>query len=166
MSSKEYISGFTTNPTLMRKAGVLNYSMFAKQVLSKVTDKPVSFEVFTDDLNEMKKQGEKIASWGNNVYVKIPITNTLGKSTAPVLEHLSNLKIKVNVTAIMNVAQVKTAVSALNPNTPNYISIFAGRIAYTGIDPVPIIEESLESLNASSKMIWASPREIIEFISS
>lgn len=163
MASKPYISGLTTNPTLMRKAGVTNYTAFAKQVLDTITKKPISFEVFSDDIEEMKIQGEKIASWGENVYVKIPITNTLGESTCSVVKHLSNKGIKVNVTAVMLESQVMEIMKVLDASVPSYVSLFAGRIADTGRNPVPIVINCLDmiSQNSNSELIWASPRELL-----
>ena len=163
MASKPYISGLTTNPTLMRKAGINDYIDFAKKVLSVITAKPISFEVFSDDLNEMITQGEKIASWAENVYVKIPVTNSLGESTCTVVEHLSNKGIKVNVTAVMLENQVTEIIKVLDPAVPSYVSLFAGRIADTGRDPVPIVRNCVEiiSQNSNSELIWASPRELL-----
>ena len=163
MASKPYISGLTTNPTLMRKAGITDYSKFAKDVLREITTKPISFEVFSDDLEEMKIQGEKIASWGHNVNVKIPITNTHGISTTSVVEYLSNIGVSVNVTALMTPKQVLEATEVINSNTPSYISVFAGRIADTGRDPIPMMQESLQIMkkNENLKLIWASPRELL-----
>jgi transaldolase len=163
MAAKPFISGLTTNPTLMRKSGITNYEKFAKDVLYEIKDKPVSFEVFSDQLEEMKTQGKKIASWGENVYVKIPITNTRGESTKPVVQHLAENGIKVNVTAIMTTEQVSGIVEVLNPIVPSYISVFAGRIADTGRDPVPIMKKCVEIISQSKKMelIWASPRELL-----
>jgi transaldolase len=163
MASKSYIAGLTTNPTLMQKAGIQSYEKFAKDVLAEIPDKPISFELFSDDLEEMKTQGEKIASWGNNVFVKVPVTNTLGVSTQPVLRHLSAQGIKLNVTALMVSQQVEQVLEALNPNVESYISIFAGRIADTGRDPIPVMQESLKIMkkNENTKLIWASPRELL-----
>jgi transaldolase len=163
MASKSYISGLTTNPTLMRKAGINDYTEFAKKVLNEITTKPISFEVFSDNLEEMKTQGEKIASWAENVYVKIPITNTLGQNTCSVVEHLNKKGIKVNVTAIMLESQVTEIMKVLNPSVPSYVSLFAGRIADTGRDPVPIVRNCVEiiSQNPKSELIWASPRELL-----
>jgi transaldolase len=163
MSSKSYIKGLTTNPTLMRKAGITNYKVFATEVLSLITQKPISFEVFSDDLDEMKRQGLEIASWGKNVYVKIPVTNTLGISTIPVISYLTNQGVKVNVTAVMTTKQVETVANALNPKTPSYLSVFAGRIADTGRNPEPIMMEVLDILRniENCELIWASPRELL-----
>jgi len=166
MSEKSYISGLTTNPTLMRKAGVLNYRKFARDVLTEIQSKPISFEVFSDDLTEMKNQALEIASWGENVYVKIPISNTLGLSTSDVVYELTRAGVKVNVTAIMTTNQVEEIAASLNPKIPSYISVFAGRIADTGRDPIPTLKKSLEILqtNALAELIWASPRELLNVI--
>jgi transaldolase len=163
MANKPYISGLTTNPTLMKKAGIKNYSAFAKQVLQEIKNKPISFEVFSDDLELMKKQGETIASWGDNVFVKVPITNTLGNTTKPVIEYLTRNNVKVNVTALMTEIQVGDVLDALNPKVESYISVFAGRIADTGRNPIPIMEKSLQMLaiHEKSQLIWASPRELL-----
>lgn len=163
MASKPYIQGLTTNPTLMRKSGVSDYVSFAKTVLNEIKDKPISFEVFSDELEEMKIQAEKIASWGENVYVKIPICNTRGESTRSVVEFLVNNGIKVNVTALMTEVQVNEVAKVLNRDVPSCVSVFAGRIADTGRDPLPIMEESLSILtsNPNTELIWASPRELL-----
>jgi transaldolase len=163
MNSNPLIKGLTTNPTLMRKAGVTNYKEFAIEVLNHVKGKPISFEVFSDDLEEMKYQGDQIASWGNNVYVKIPIMNTLGTPTTPVIEYLVNRGVKVNVTAIMTTKQVKEVTNVLRPDIPSYVSVFAGRIADTGRDPLKVMSESIQILkeSANAELIWASPREIL-----
>lgn len=163
MARKPYISGLTTNPTLMKKAGITNYKEFAKSALAEIKTLPISFEIFSDDNESMKKQGEIIASWGENVFVKIPITNTHGVSTKPVVSYLSRIGVKVNVTALMSVNQVKEILDALNPEVENYISVFAGRIADTGRNPIPIMEECIELLriNKKSELIWASPRELL-----
>lgn len=166
MSEKSYISGLTTNPTLMRKAGVLNYRKFARDVLTEIQSKPISFEVFSDDLIEMRNQALEIASWGDNVYVKIPISNTLGLSTAEIVYELTAAGVKVNVTAIMTLNQVEEIAASLNSKIPSYISVFAGRIADTGRDPIPTLRKSLEILqqNSSVELIWASPRELLNII--
>jgi transaldolase len=163
MNSKPYIAGLTTNPTLMRKAGVTDYKEFATKVLSMITVKPISFEVFSDDLKEMERQALEISGWGNNVFVKIPITNTLGVSTAPVIENLVKQGVKVNVTALMTTGQVQTVSNVLDPTLPSYVSVFAGRIADTGRNPEPIMTESLKILkqNKNTELIWASPRELL-----
>jgi len=166
MASKKHIAGLTTNPTLMNKAGVTDYVRFAHQILSEVPDKPISFEVFSDDLEEMRIQAEKISSWGENVYVKIPITNTRAQSTAPLIRHLTELGIKVNITAIMTINQVEAITEVLNPKVNSFVSIFAGRIADTGRDPIPVIKRTLEilSINSNAEIIWASPRELLNVI--
>ena len=163
MASKPYISGLTTNPTLMNKAGIKDYVTFAKKVIQEIPNKSISFEVFSDTLDEMISQGEEIASWGQNVYVKIPITNTLGISTTSVVKKLSDQGVKVNVTAVMTNQQVQKIIDVLNPNYESYISVFAGRIADTGRDPMPIMQESLKiiSSNKNVELIWASPRELL-----
>lgn len=162
LNRNSLVKGFTTNPTLMRVAGVTNFEEFSKQMLGYVS-KPISFEVFSDDLDEMTSQALKIASWGPNVYVKIPIMNTRGYSTKSVIEKLVGEKIKVNITAIMDSSQVAEIIEVLNPVIPSYISVFAGRIADTGRDPLPILERSLEimSENPLAELIWASPREVL-----
>jgi transaldolase len=166
MASQPHIAGLTTNPTLMNKAGVSNYVQFAREVIKEISDKPISFEVFSDDLDEMRKQAEKISSWGDNVYVKIPISNTQGESTSTLVKHLTDLGIKVNVTAIMTSIQVEKVFESLNPKTKSYVSLFAGRIADTGRDPIPVIKDCLKilSANSNSELIWASPRELLNVI--
>jgi len=161
-----YIKGFTTNPTLMRKAGVANYTKFAKNVLREITDKPVSFEVFSDDFIEMERQGLEMANWGENVYVKIPVTNTKGASTNSVIERLVIQGCKVNVTAIMTIKQVKEVSAVISPLVPSYISIFAGRIADTGRIPEEIIAPSLLQLSdlPLTELIWASSRELLNIV--
>jgi transaldolase len=163
MNSKKYIKGLTTNPTLMRKAGISDYKEFSLKVLREVRDKPISLEVFSDDLSEMQRQGLEIASWANNVYVKVPITNTKGESTARVIDFLVSNEVKVNVTAVMTLKQVESIVNNLNPDIPSYVSVFAGRIADTGVDPIPVIKGALEiiSSNRNVELIWASPRELL-----
>ena len=163
MAANTSISGLTTNPTLMRKAGITNYVEFAHLVLREIQKKPISFEVFSDELIEMKNQGEKIASWGENVFVKIPITTTKGLSTESVVSYLVSLGIKVNVTAVMTVDQVKHIADFLDPCIPSYISVFAGRIADTGVDPVPLVSECLQVIKEKPgcQLIWASPRELL-----
>ena len=163
MAAKPFISGLTTNPTLMKKAGITDYVKFAKDVLNEIQDKPVSFEVFSDELEEMKMQGERIASWGENVYVKIPITNTRGESTKPVVKYLADKGVKVNVTALMTKTQVVGILEVLNPDVESYVSVFAGRIADTGRDPMPIMRDCVQMLkqNRKSELIWASPRELL-----
>ena len=163
MYSKSYIKGLTTNPTLMRKANILDYKVFCKDILKSINDKPISFEVFSDDFSEMERQALEIASWGENVYVKIPITNTKQEGCFKLLEKLGRNDVKLNITAIMTIEQIKQTIDVLNPNVPSYISVFAGRIADTGRDPIPIMSEAIEILkkNSKSELIWASPREIL-----
>ena len=163
MAGKDYIKGLTTNPSIMRKAGITDYRLFAKEVLKKITDKPVSFEVFSDDLTEMKRQALEIASWGENVYVKIPITNSIGLPTVSIIEDLTAQGCRINVTAVFTLAQVSSVFPALKSDIPSYVSIFAGRIADTGRDPVPIIKKAQEMLSDlnSCEIIWASPRELL-----
>jgi len=163
LSNVNYIKGFTTNPSLMKKAGILDYKEFAVSLLSKIKDKPISFEVFSDDLIEMEKQAEEIASWGKNVNVKIPITNTKKVSTIPIIEKLSNKGIECNITAIFTVDQLKGVIDVLNNNTPAILSVFAGRIADAGINPEKIMIQSVNLVKAKpkSEILWASTREII-----
>jgi transaldolase len=163
MSTKPQISGLTTNPTLMRKAGITDYVNFAKEALKEIRNKPISFEVFSDEMDEMIRQAEKIASWGENVYVKIPITNTRGESTQSVIKYLTENGVKVNVTAIMTVNQIDSVINSIFPGVSSYISVFAGRIADTGRDPIITIKESLVKIqeNQNLELIWASPRELL-----
>lgn len=160
------ISGFTTNPTLMKKAGVTDYVAFAKDILSHIPDKPISFEVFSDEFDEMERQALEIASWGNNVYVKIPITNTKGESSVPLITSLSEKGVKVNVTAMFPVEQVQSVIPGLSKGPGGYVSVFAGRIADAGLDPVPIMQEVLELIKDYPKieLIWASPRELYNVV--
>ncbi|MCL5257652.1 MAG: transaldolase [Patescibacteria group bacterium] len=160
---KPYIKGFTTNPTLMRKAGIENYEAFAKDILSLIKDRPVSFEVFSDEFSEMERQAKIIASWAKNVYVKIPITNTKGLSSFEVVKNLSNDGIKLNITAIFTPKQVKHIAAALASGVPSIISVFAGRVADTGVDPVPLMKECKEILKdyPDAELLWASPRELL-----
>jgi transaldolase len=163
MYNKSFIKGLTTNPTLMKKAGIKDYEAFAKDILQDVKDKSISFEVFSDDLDEMEKQALKIATWAKNVYVKIPVTNTKGVPTYSLIKKLSDGGVKVNVTAIMTLEQVRDVVLSLNDNVPSYVSVFAGRIADTGVDPVPLMSAAVKitSLKAKAEVIWASPRELL-----
>jgi len=160
------IKGFTTNPTLMNKAGIKSYESFARQVIEAIPDKPISFEVFADDLDTMLHQAIKIASWGENVNIKIPITNTQGEFTGPIIKELSEQNIQLNITAIFTVNQVKNVVANLSSNTPAIISVFAGRIADTGVDPIPIMADCLKILESRPKaeLLWASPRELLNII--
>lgn len=163
MAVNAAISGFTTNPTLMRKAGVVDYKDFAKRVLEIVPEKPVSFEVFSDDFMMMERQAIEIASWGKNVNVKIPVTNTKGEFCGPLVKKLANAGVQVNVTAVMTLDQVQRVTAELNPNIPAIVSVFAGRIADTGRDPLPIMAKSVEILKTKprAELIWASPRELL-----
>lgn len=155
------VTGFTTNPSLMKKAGISSYIGFAKEVLAKITDYPVSFEVFADDLASMEKEAEKIASLGDNVYVKIPVTTSTGESTCPLIQKLSAKGIKLNVTAIFTIEQAQAVVDHLTAGVPAIVSVFAGRIADTGVDPMPIMEEALRICRQKEgvELLWASPRE-------
>jgi transaldolase len=157
------ISGFTTNPTLMRKAGISDYERFAKGVLAAIPDRPISFEVFSDDFEEMERQALKIASWGDNVFVKVPVTNTRGDSAKTLICRLSGRGVKLNVTALMTLNQVMEVSRAMNSGPAGYVSVFAGRIADTGRDPIPIMSEAVEILEqcGNLKLIWASPREVL-----
>jgi transaldolase len=158
-----YIHGVTTNPTLMRKVGLTDYETFARAVLKEVKTKPISFEVFSDDFSEMRRQALKIHGWQNNVYVKLPITNTTGESTVPLIEQLVAERVKLNITALLTSRQVKAVAAALDPNVPAVVSVFAGRIADTGVDPLPIMRESVEILRRLPKaeLLWASVREVL-----
>lgn len=157
------IKGFTTNPTLMRVAGITDYEAFAHDILKVVTDRPISFEVFADEFGEMERQALKIAAWGKNVYVKIPVTNTRRESSMKLIQKLSHSGVKVNVTAIMTLDQVRDSVAALGGGAPSVVSVFAGRIADTGRDPIPIMAESVKMLSPhpTMELIWASPRELL-----
>jgi transaldolase len=163
MYGKPYIKGFTTNPTLMRKAGISDYRAFAKQVLQAIPDRPISFEVFSDEFGEMERQAREIALWGANVYVKVPVTNTKREPAFDLIRRLSTDGIKLNVTALMTLAQVGAVARALDPATPACVSVFAGRIADTGVDPVPLMTEAVKRLGIVPKaeLIWASPRELL-----
>ena len=163
MYSKPFIKGLTTNPTLMKKAGITDYKAFCKDILSVIDDKPLSFEVFSDDFSEMEKQAMEIASWGENIYVKIPITNTKQEACYPLVKKLAAEKVKLNVTAIMTLDQVNKVVANLQPGVPSYVSVFAGRIADTGVDPVPLMKKAVQALKVApaSELIWASPRELL-----
>jgi transaldolase len=161
------IAGFTTNPTLMWKAGITDYADFAQRLLSRITDKPISFEVFADDEVSMRPQAHQIAKWGPNAYVKIPITNTEGDSMVPLVRELSESGVKVNVTAIMTPAQVEMVSAAVAEGAPSNISVFAGRIADAGVDPVPLMARCVEIMRETApraEMIWASPREILNLV--
>jgi transaldolase len=163
MYAKPYIKGLTTNPTLMKKAGIADYRAFCKDILTHIKDKPLSFEVFSDDFAEMERQAIEIAGWGDNVYVKIPVTNTKRETCYELVKKLGLQEVKMNVTAIMTMVQIRDVVAALNPNVPSYVSVFAGRIADTGRDPVPMMAAAVEMLKVApaAELIWASPRELL-----
>jgi transaldolase len=163
MRQLSHIKGFTTNPTLMKKAGVTDYEAFAKQVLPETGGKPISFEVVSDDFAEMKRQALRLHALGSNVYVKIPVTNTQGEPAYPLVRELSAAGVKINVTAILTLQQVRLAAHALSPATPGIISVFAGRIADTGRDPMPVMRRSKKLLRSRPKaeLLWASPRELL-----
>jgi transaldolase len=157
------IKGFTTNPTLMRKAGITDYESFGRDLLARVPNRPVSLEVFADEFDEMERQALTIASWGKNANVKIPVTNTKGAFAGPLIRSLSNQGVVLNVTAIMSPQQVRAVADALSPDVPAIISVFAGRVADTGRDPVPLMQTCLEALRDRPKaeLLWASPRELL-----
>lgn len=161
--AKPYIKGLTTNPSLMKKAGIRDYEAFARDILETVTAKPISFEVLSDDFAEMRRQALKIRSWGDNVYVKVPITNARGESALSVVRDLSREGVKLNVTALLTLAQVRATVDALDPAVPAVVSVFAGRIADTGTDPMPIMREALAALapRPQAQLLWASTREVL-----
>ena len=163
MAAKPYVKGLTTNPTLMRKAGISDYKAFALDVLKDIKDKPISFEVFSDNFEEMERQAIQIAGWAENVYVKIPVTNTNREPAYALVQRLSKRGIKLNVTAIMTLAQVRKVAESLDPAVPSYVSVFAGRIADTGRDPVPLMAAAVELLREipQAELIWASPRELL-----
>jgi len=163
MYQNHRIAGFTTNPTLMRKAGISNYKDFAKDLLKTIKDKPISFEVFADKFTEMEWQALEIAGWGENIYVKIPVMNTKGEYSYDLIEKLSRSGVRLNITAIMTLDQVKKVSYAVIEGPSSFISVFAGRIADTGVDPVPLMQESLKLLNSApnAELLWASPREVL-----
>jgi transaldolase len=163
MYAKPYIKGFTTNPTLMRKAGIQDYEAFARDIVAAIPDRPISLEVFADDFSEMERQARLIARWGENVYVKIPITNTRSEASEGLVQRLSHEGVKMNVTALMTLAQVRSTAAAIHGGAPACVSVFAGRIADTGIDPMPMMKEAVGILseNPVAELIWASPRELL-----
>lgn len=163
MYRKPFVKGFTTNPTLMRKAGVSDYRGFAREILHAIPDRPISFEVFSDEFDEMERQAREIATWGSNVYVKIPVTNTRREPAYDLVHTLSHEGVKVNVTAMLTLDQVRSVAGALRGGAPSCVSVFAGRIADTGVDPVPIMAESVRILAdvPGAELIWASPRELL-----
>ena len=166
MYAKPYIKGFTTNPTLMHKVGLTDYRAFARDIVSVIPDRPISFEVFSDEFDEMERQAREIATWGDNVYVKIPVTNTRREPAYDLVRRLANEGVKLNITAIMTIDQVRNVVDAVKDGAPSCVSVFAGRIADTGRDPVPIMTECVDILTAApqSELIWASPRELLNII--
>ncbi|MEO0393550.1 MAG: transaldolase [Pseudomonadota bacterium] len=164
MAADPLIKGLTTNPTLMNKAGITDYEAFAKEVLAAIPDKPISFEVFSDDFEDMARQARQIASWGDNVYVKIPVSNTKGDMAYDLCRELAAEGIKLNVTALLTENQITAVIDALNPEVASYISVFAGRIADTGRDPVPLMAQAVKQAAAKlpkAEYIWASPRELL-----
>ena len=166
MYKTPWIKGFTTNPTLMRKAGIKNYKEFALDILQSIPDRSISFEVFADKFDEMATQAHEIASWGKNVMVKIPVTNTKGAFAGDLIKKLSAAGIPLNVTAVLPFLQVKKVAECLSKHTPAIISVFAGRIADTGIDPIPLMKQALELLKnrPNIELLWASPRELLNVI--
>ena len=163
LNKNPWIKGYTTNPTLMRKANIADYKAFSLDVLKIVPDKPISFEVFSDDFDEMEAQANEIASWGNNVYVKIPVSNTRAEFSGPLIKRLADAGVQLNITAMMTPAQVTRVLACLSPGVPSCLSVFAGRIADSGRDPIPIMAECVKLLksNPKAELIWASPRELL-----
>ena len=160
------VSGFTTNPTLMRKAGITDYKAFAQKAIAAIPDLPISFEVFSDDFETMEREAREIASWGGNTYVKIPITNTEGESATPLIRKLSAEKFSLNVTAILTFEQVEEVAAVAHKDARTIVSVFAGRIADTGIDPIPLMTKSVAALKhlPQAELLWASPREVLNVI--
>ena len=165
MYNNPLIQGLTTNPTLMKKAGITDYSNFAKEILEQIKDKPISFEVFADDFDDMERQANIIATWGKNVNVKIPITNTKGVSCLPLVKNISS-KVKLNITAMMTLEQVMEVTPSLAAGLGGYVSVFAGRVADTGVDPLPMMQKTMDYLKdyPNVELIWASPREVLNVI--
>jgi transaldolase len=163
LNANPLIKGMTTNPSLMRKSGIKDYEKFAHEILQTVTAKPISFEVFSDEFPEMKRQALKISGWAKNVYAKIPITNTRGESSLPLVKELAAQGVKLNITAILTLEQVEGVAKALNPNVPSVVSVFAGRIADTGVDPMPEMRECKKILKGltQAELLWASVREVL-----
>lgn len=161
-----FVKGFTTNPTLMKKSGVTDYRKFALKVLKIIKNVPISFEVVSDSFDQMEKEAREISSWGKNVYVKIPITNTKGDSSVDIIRKLSKEGLKLNITAILTVDQVRVVAKAVSPKTKTIVSVFAGRVADTGVDPIPLMKESVRILkpNKNAQLLWASPREILNLL--
>ena len=163
LNAEPFVKGLTTNPTLMRKAGIADYQAFARDILEHIRDKPVSFEVISDEFAEMERQAQEIAGWGDNVYVKIPVTNTRGEPSHALVRRLASRGVKVNVTAILTLSQVREVAAALNPEVASYVSVLAGRIADTGVDPVPLMAAAVRILATipAAELIWGSPRELL-----
>jgi transaldolase len=163
LNAQPFVKGLTTNPTLMRKAGIADYRAFARDILEHIRDKPVSFEVISDEFAEMERQAQEIAGWGDNVYVKIPVTNTRGEPSHALVRRLASRGVKVNVTAILTLSQVREVAAALNPEVASYVSVLAGRIADTGVDPVPLMAAAVRILATipAAELIWGSPRELL-----
>ena len=163
MYGNPQIDGFTTNPTLMRKAGIKDYITFAKDILKEIPDKPISFEVFADEFGEMERQAVEIADWGRNVYVKIPVMNTKRKTSYDLVRKLSQAGVQLNITAMMTLEQVRKVAEAVQGSSSSFVSVFAGRVADTGVDPIPMMQESLELLKTApnAELLWASPREVL-----
>jgi len=164
--AKPWVSGFTTNPTLMRKAGIRDYEAFARDILAAIPDRPISLEVFADEFDEMERQARLIASWADNVYVKIPVTNTRREPSLDLICRLSHAGVKLNVTALLTLAQVRDVSHALGGGAPSYVSVFAGRIADTGVDPLPLMSAAVEIVRMypDMELIWASPRELLNLV--
>src|ERR1700730_9549233 len=160
------IKVITTNPTLMRKAGIADYEKFAHEILNTIREKPISFEVFSDEFDEMRRQALKISRWQENVYVKIPITNTRSESSLPLIHDLAKERVRLNITAILTIEQVRGVVGTLEPDVPSVVSVFAGRIADTGCDPVPLMRECLKLVRELPKaeLLWASVREVLNIV--
>ena len=158
-----FVQGFTTNPTLMRKAGVTDYEAFAREAIASIPDVPISFEVFSDTLDDMEREARIIASWGGTTYIKIPISDTRGESTAPLIRKLSSEGLSLNITALLTLEQVRETAAALEPGSPSIVSVFAGRIADTGVDPLPVMREAVRILEPlpRAELLWASPREVL-----
>jgi transaldolase len=164
--ARRSVQGFTTNPTLMRKAGVTDYEAFAREAIAAIPDLPLSFEVFSDDFAAMEREARKIASWGGHTYIKIPITNTKSESAVPLIAKLAADGLALNITAILTLDQVRAVAAVLNPAVPSIVSVFAGRIADTGVDPVPMMRDAVKILepNPRAELLWASPRELLNLI--
>ena len=163
MYDKPYIQGFTTNPTLMKKAGISDYEAFAHDILRSIPDRPISFEVFADEFEEMERQALKIKTWGENVYVKIPVSNTRKEMSYDLIQRLSEAGVRLNITAMLTLDQVEQVADAVRNGPESIVSVFAGRIADTGLDPVPVMKEALEILQSAprAELLWASPREVL-----